>query len=297
MTLNRHKEAELETLRAYKESFQRSDNETIRRLTAELEQYKDELGKQREEPDLRQELRSYKAKNDMLQKELDQFKYYMDEQQYNVKAYETEKIKGQMALLEGENKQLQATLTDNSKYIAELEAALKPLQPKRPNIMQQSEVQSWKTREDEYIAKVTHLELQYDQLNSELLRYKNNDRATIQIYEEKINEMQAEWGRRQNDLEETIQQLRGRLEDATRNRSSADHHYQLEIESLKKFIVDAVENPALQLKHKENEFAREIEKLTLLNSKNEESVRQKFKVEIEALTAIQRRMEGERAVL
>lgn len=167
--------------------------QTIRRLTGELEQSK----LQRDNTELLQELRNFKAKNDMLQKELDQFKYYMDEQQYNVKAYELDKLKGQMALVEGENKQLQATLAENAKYIIELEAALKPLQPKRPNIMQQSEVQSWKAREDEYIAKVEHLEMQYDQLNGELQRYRTNDRATIQIYEDKINQMQADYGRKQ----------------------------------------------------------------------------------------------------
>ena len=68
--------------------------------------------------------------------------------------------------------------------------------------------------------------------------------------------MQAEWGRKQYEQEETIKTLRSRLEDATRNKSSADRHYQLEIESLKKFIVDAVENPSMQLKQRENEFSR-----------------------------------------
>jgi hypothetical protein len=70
----------------------------------------------------------------------------MDDQQYNVKAYENEKVKAQMSILDSENKQLQNTINDNAKYINELEAALKPLQPKRPNIMQQSETQSWKMR-------------------------------------------------------------------------------------------------------------------------------------------------------
>jgi hypothetical protein len=51
-----------------------------------------------------------------------------------------------MSLLDSENKQLQNTINENVKYINELEAALKPLQPKRPNIMQQSEAQSWKVR-------------------------------------------------------------------------------------------------------------------------------------------------------
>lgn len=98
-------------------------------------------------------------------------------------------------------------------------------------------------------------------------------------------------------MEETIQQLRIRLEESNRSNSNSDTRYQHEIESLKKFIVEAVENPTMQLKHKENEFAREIEKLTLLNSKNEDSIRQKFRVEIENLTAIQRRIETERVTL
>lgn len=51
----------------------------------------------------------------------------MDDQQYNVKAYENEKVKAQMSILDSENKQLQNTINENSKYINELEAALKPL--------------------------------------------------------------------------------------------------------------------------------------------------------------------------
>lgn len=193
ITLNRHKETELEALRAYKESFQRKFVEgeaeyqqTIRRLTAELEQYKGELGKQRDDSELRQELRSFKAKNELLQKELDQFKYYMDEQQYNVRAYETEKIKGQMALLEGENKQLQNTLNDNAKYIAELEAALKPLQPKRPNIMQQSEAQTIKAREDEYIKKLEEFEYENSKIKILLDDAVGREEFTVKLYEQRI---------------------------------------------------------------------------------------------------------------
>ena len=64
--------------------------------------------------------------------------------------------------------------------------------------MQHAEAQNIKVREEEYHQKVEQLELQLDQMNAELQRYRNNDRATVQIYEDKIHEIQAEWGRKQH---------------------------------------------------------------------------------------------------
>lgn len=142
--------------------------------------------------------------------------------------------------------------------MTELEAALKPLQPKRPNIMQQSETQNWRVREQELLDKIEYYEQQQYAAEN-----RSSDRSTIQFYEEKIARLQGE-------LDRTHQQYQGHQERDTRHLD--------EIEELKQFIVEKVEGPGHQLRHKQLEFQRELERLQIEHGHAEESIRTKYRL-------------------
>lgn len=156
--------------------------------------------------------------------------------------------------------------------------------------MQQSETEHWREREQDYADRIEQLERQLQQQISEVNRFQGSDRVSIQGYEERILKLQAEWRRREEVLEETIQTLRSRLEGQHNN----GNKHRLEIEELKQYIVEAVETPAQQLRQKQLEFLRDMEHLKMEHSQASESLRIQFRIEIEDLTRRLRQAETER---
>jgi chromosome segregation ATPase len=169
---------------------------------------------------------------------MSQLQYELTEVRSKISQYQSE-----INELKSKNSQYENSSNENARYINELEAALKPLQPKRPNIMQQSDTQNWRVREQELLDRIEYLETQQPAEHN-----KSSDRSAIQFYEERIARLQSE-------LDKTHLQSKGQLE--------RDSRYQQEIEELKMFIIEKVEGPGQHLRQKQLEFQRELERIQI----------------------------------